>query len=91
MAPMALLAGLIGIGFGTLNAANQYWLPSLVFFKYYGDCWLGHLSPATRKLPIPIRHAGWASFGLGTLVSAVLQWLVQVPAQLRHGYFTPAV
>jgi putative peptidoglycan lipid II flippase len=29
MAPMALLAGLIGIGFGTLNAANQYWLPSV--------------------------------------------------------------
>jgi len=29
MAPMAVLAGLIGIGFGTLNAADQYWLPSL--------------------------------------------------------------
>ena len=29
MAPMALLAGLIGIGFGTLNTANQYWLLSL--------------------------------------------------------------
>jgi hypothetical protein len=26
---MALLAGLIGIGFGTLNADNQFWLPSL--------------------------------------------------------------
>jgi putative peptidoglycan lipid II flippase len=29
MAPMALLAGLIGIGFGTLNAADMYWLPSV--------------------------------------------------------------
>lgn len=29
MAPLALLAGLIGIGFGTLNAADQYWLPSI--------------------------------------------------------------
>lgn len=29
MAPMALLAGLIGIGFGTLNTANQYWLLSI--------------------------------------------------------------
>ncbi|HEY9299110.1 MAG TPA: lipid II flippase MurJ, partial [Phormidium sp.] len=27
MAPMALLAGLIGIGFATLNSADQYWLP----------------------------------------------------------------
>lgn len=29
MAPMALLAGLIGIGFGALNASDQYWLPSI--------------------------------------------------------------
>ena len=29
MAPLALLAGLIGIGFGTLNAADQYLLPSI--------------------------------------------------------------
>ncbi|MCZ0900652.1 lipid II flippase MurJ, partial [Microcoleus sp. HI-ES] len=29
MAPMALLSGLIGIGFGTLNAADMYWLPSI--------------------------------------------------------------
>jgi Uncharacterized membrane protein, putative virulence factor len=29
MAPMALFAGLIGIGFGTLNAADMYWLPSI--------------------------------------------------------------
>lgn len=29
MSPMALLAGLIGIGFGTLNTANQYWLLSI--------------------------------------------------------------
>lgn len=29
MAPIALLAGLIGIGFGTLNAADRYWLPSI--------------------------------------------------------------
>jgi len=29
MAPMAVLAGLIGIGFGTLNASDQYWLPGI--------------------------------------------------------------
>ena len=29
MAPMALLSGAIGIGFGTLNAADMYWLPSI--------------------------------------------------------------
>jgi putative peptidoglycan lipid II flippase len=29
MAPLAVFAGLIGIGFGSLNASDQYWLPSI--------------------------------------------------------------
>lgn len=29
MAPLAIFAGLIGIGFGSLNASDQYWLPSI--------------------------------------------------------------
>ena len=29
MAPMALLAGLIGLGFGSLNAADEFWIPAV--------------------------------------------------------------
>ena len=29
MAPMALLAGLIGLGFGSLNAADEFWIPAI--------------------------------------------------------------
>ncbi|MGB3767024.1 MAG: lipid II flippase MurJ, partial [Phormidesmis sp.] len=29
MAPITVFAAFIGIGFGTLNAADQYWLPSI--------------------------------------------------------------
>lgn len=29
MAPIALFSGLIGIGFGALNAADIYWMPSV--------------------------------------------------------------
>ncbi len=29
MAPMALFAGLIGLGFGALNAADEFWLPAV--------------------------------------------------------------
>lgn len=81
MAPMALLAGLIGIGFGALNASNQFWLPSLspllssvavvvavVIFGDRTDPWQGG------------RILAW-----GTLVGALLQWLAQIPAQLRSG------
>ncbi len=42
MAPMALFAGLIGIGFGTLNAANQYWLLSI--------------SPLLSSITVDCRH-----------------------------------
>ena len=90
MAPMALLAGLIGIGFGTLNAADQYWLPSL--------------SPLLSSAAVLVGLGGlWAVLGakivepdyivLGgavlagsTLAGAILQWLIQLPAQWRSGY-----
>lgn len=77
MAPMALLAGLIGIGFGSLNAANQYWLPSI--------------SPLFSSLTVIIGvwffadQFGPAVLAWGTLAGAVLQWLVQIPAQWRSG------
>ncbi|MFL0726149.1 MAG: lipid II flippase MurJ, partial [Prochlorococcus sp.] len=29
MAPMALLAGLIGLGFGSLNAVDEFWIPAV--------------------------------------------------------------
>ena len=89
MAPMAVLAGLIGIGFGTLNAADQYWLPSIsplfssvalisgigvLAWQLGGD--LGDLQYA--------RLGGWVLAG-GTLAGATLQWLVQVSAQWRAG------
>ena len=89
MAPLAILAGFIGIGFGTLNAADQYWLPSI--------------SPLFSSLAI-VAGVGWLiwEFGTGvntpqyiqigsivlaggTLAGAILQWLAQVIAQWRSG------
>jgi putative peptidoglycan lipid II flippase len=89
MAPMALFSGLIGIGFGTLNAANQYWLLSI--------------SPLLSSITVVIgigflvwQHGGdiikpeYAFIGgmvlaWGTLAGAVLQWLVQLVVQWRLG------
>jgi putative peptidoglycan lipid II flippase len=89
MAPMAVLAGLIGIGFGALNAADAYWLPSVsplfsslaVLGGIGGLAWtLGGkiLSPEYAAL-------GGAVLAWSTLVGAVLQWLVQIPTQWRTG------
>jgi putative peptidoglycan lipid II flippase len=80
MAPMAVFSGLIGIGFGTLTAADAYWLPSI--------------SPLFSSITVIIgvlffaNQFGPAVLAWGTLAGAVLQWLVQIPAQWRSGMGT---
>lgn len=89
MAPMAMLAGLIGIGFGALNAADQYWLPSIspllssvaVLIGLGGlALHLGHDITAPRYALL-----GGMVLAGSTLAGAVLQWLVQLPVQWRSG------
>ncbi|WP_211167933.1 murein biosynthesis integral membrane protein MurJ [Pseudanabaena yagii] len=89
MAPMAVLAGLVGIGFGALNASDTYWLPSVspifssltVLIGIGGLVWtLGDkiLLPENAML-------GGAVLAWSTLAGAVLQWLVQLPVQIKSG------
>ncbi len=89
MAPMALFAGLIGIGFGTLNASDQYWLPSISPLFSSLTVILGLLVLALN-LGKDIAAPEYALLGgivlaAGTLIGAILQWLVQVVAQWRSG------
>jgi len=89
MAPMAVLAGLIGIGFGTLNASDQYWLPGIspLFSSLSVIGGLGALALFLGKdlfNPEYARLGGMVLAG-GTLLGAVLQWLVQLYAQARSG------
>ncbi len=89
MAPMAMLAGLIGIGFGALNAADQYWLPSIspLFSSVTMLIGLGGLALYLGdKAALPQYAAlGGAVLAWSTLAGAVLQWLVQLPAQWKSG------
>jgi putative peptidoglycan lipid II flippase len=92
MAFMTLLSGLIGIGFGTLNAGDMYWLPSI--------------SPLLSSVTV-IGGLGWFLWQFGsttgtlenarlggqvlawsTLAGALLQWIVQVIVQWRSGLGT---
>ncbi|GAB4365682.1 MAG: murein biosynthesis integral membrane protein MurJ [Elainellaceae cyanobacterium] len=89
MAPMALMAGLIGIGFGVLNADDQYWLPSISPLLSSVTVLVG-LAGLLLTLGGEITNSEYALLGgqvlaWGTLAGAVLQWLVQVPAQWRSG------
>ncbi len=89
MAPLALLSGLIGIGFGTLNAADQYWLPSVspLFSSLAVIIGVGGLF---FFLGEEIAAPGYARIGGivlagGTLIGAIWQWLAQLIAQWRSG------
>jgi putative peptidoglycan lipid II flippase len=85
MAPMTLFAGLIGIGFGTLTAADSYWLPSVspILTSLTVILGIGGLSLALGSKIIDPQyvHLGGMVLAYGTLAGAVLQWLIQVPAQ----------
>lgn len=92
MAPMAILAGLIGIGFGTLNTANQYWLLSIspVFSSITIIIGLGVLYLQLGHKIISPQYVllGGLFLAWSTLAGAILQWLVQLIAQWRLGLGT---
>ncbi len=92
MAPMAFLAGLIGIGFGTLNAADMYWLPS-VSPLFSSITLIGGIAILALQLGNQITSPKYVVLGgmvlaWGTLSGAILQWLVQLGAQWRAGLGT---
>lgn len=93
MAPMALFSGLIGIGFGTLNADDQFWLPSVspLFSSVTVLIGLGVLYGMVGQAMIQPQYflLGGAVLGVSTLAGAVLQWLVQLPAMWKSGLGRP--
>lgn len=89
MAPMALLAGLIGIGFGTLNAADMYWLPSISPLFSSMAVIVGLIILALQlgsEITSPeFAFTGGIILAIATLIGAIFQWLVQLPALWRSG------
>mgnify|MGYP000055279126 CR=1 FL=1 len=89
MAPMALFSGLIGIAFGTLNAANQYWLLSIspLLSSITVIAGIGILTLQYGKDIINPEYAliGGMILAWGTLAGAILQWGVQLIVQWRLG------
>ncbi|WP_439566487.1 murein biosynthesis integral membrane protein MurJ, partial [Gloeocapsopsis crepidinum] len=92
MAPMALLAGLVGIGFGTLNTANQYWLLSIspVLSSITIIIGLGILALQLGNNIVLPQYVllGGQVLAWGTLAGAILQWLAQLITQWRLGLGT---
>ncbi|MBF2099188.1 MAG: murein biosynthesis integral membrane protein MurJ [Gloeomargaritaceae cyanobacterium C42_A2020_066] len=89
MAPMAVFAGLIGIGFGVLNATDQYWLPSISPIISSLTVLMGIGGLAISLGPAVLEPAyvvlGGQVLAWSTLAGAVGQWLIQLPAQASVG------
>ncbi|AFY95570.1 murein biosynthesis integral membrane protein MurJ [Chamaesiphon minutus] len=92
MSAMAVLAGFIGIGFGTLSSADFYWLPSISPLLTSSTTIVGvgvlavYLGPKIM-LSENALLAGKVLAGT-TLIGALLQWLMQVITQWRVGLGT---
>jgi putative peptidoglycan lipid II flippase len=87
MSFMAVLSGFIGIGFGTLNAADMYWLPAIspILSNITTIVGLGFLAiQLGSKIALPeYAILGGKFLAWTTLLGAILQWLVQVYVQWR--------
>ncbi len=88
MAPIALIAGLIGLGFGSLNAKDEFLIPaisplisSLVIMIFVGIFWIQR-SGINDVEALPYR--GGIVLAIATLSGAFLQWLIQQPALIRQ-------
>jgi len=93
MAPLALVAGLVGLGFGALNAADAFWLPSLSPLLSSGAVLAG-LGWLWWQLGTDVGAPGQAVLGgivlgISTTTGGLLQWLAQLPAMGRLGLGWP--
>jgi putative peptidoglycan lipid II flippase len=89
MAPLAMLAGLIGIGFGALNASDQYWLPSIspIFSSLTVVVGVGLFYWQVKDQisdPQYLQLGGMILAGT-TLAGGIWQWVTQQMAQIKSG------
>ena len=91
MAPMALLAGLIGLGFGSLNAREEFFIPSIApiissfaLIIGVGAWWI---SKGAEVDSVSIGIKGGLILAQATLVGAFLQWIIQIPSLIKKGLF----
>ena len=88
MSPIVLLAGLIGLGFGALNASNEFLAPSIsplissltliifiIFFRL-------EINSADSSLN-PIIEGGFI-LAIASLIGALLQWTFQLPYLVKN-------
>tara|TARA_B100000579_G_scaffold403019_1_gene386717 strand:+ start:222 stop:1829 length:1608 start_codon:yes stop_codon:yes gene_type:complete len=92
MSPIIFLSGLIGIGFGSLNAKNEFLIPSisplissLVIIIMVSN-FLINKGDANELYQLDLR--GGIVLAKATFIGALFQYLIQVPFLIKKGIFT---
>ena len=87
MAPIVLLSGLIGLGFGALNTAEDFIIPSispiissLSLILFIGTYFILK-EPNTNDLNYEL--AGGIILAIGTVAGSFFQWIVQLPKLVK--------
>ena len=90
MAPITFFSGLIGIGFGTLNTRDQFFIPSispllssLVLIIFVSIFWIQE-SEFIPSFALGLK--GEIVIALATLIGAILQWGIQIPLLIKKGF-----
>ncbi len=89
MSPIAFLAGMIGLGFGSLNAMDEFLIPSISplisSFVLIGSVFIFWEQESTQVNSINLALKGGVLIASATLIGALLQLIIQIPVLLKKG------
>jgi len=92
MSPIILLSGLIGIGFGSLNAKKEFLIPSisplissLIIIIAISNFWL---NKGNTNYLYQLDLKGGVILAKATFIGALFQYLIQVPFLIKKGIFS---
>ena len=91
MSPIIFLSGLIGIGFGSLNAKKEFFIPSIsplissiIIIIAISNFWLNKEN--TNDL-FQLDLRGGVILAKATFIGALFQYLIQIPFLIKKGIF----
>ncbi len=91
MSPIILLSGMIGIGFGALNASNEFFIPSISplisSFILITSVIIFWLINAQSLEAIDLNYQGGLVLAKATLIGALIQFLIQIPLLRKKRLF----
>ena len=92
MSPIIFLSGLIGIGFGSLNAKKEFFIPSisplissLIIIIAVSNFWINKETSADLYV---LNLNGGVILAKATFIGALSQYLIQIPFLIKKGIFS---